>query len=258
LFSLSRLLKMRANNCTLQERLRRKFARALLEFNQTPSNQAHYLNCVRILVSAFNDTADNFQPFEEHMCQPVHQGMVSGILNLCTRYDSLDYQVLRAVLLAVDQTFLAGLEAKAVMMTKAIEGLKSCLLVIGSMRDGNSTFFPRRTSITISKMYFFVALYFGRLRSEKHCLLYAQKALRLRADGEPGANLILDQIIFASQLGGICFICESRITQKCGGCQVLTYCSKHCQQEHWCGGHKEECKVITHLVETFAEMDVRE
>ncbi|XP_078618474.1 uncharacterized protein LOC144886021 isoform X2 [Branchiostoma floridae x Branchiostoma japonicum] len=30
--------------------------------------------------------------------------------------------------------------------------------------------------------------------------------------------------------------------QKCGRCRKTRYCSKECQQQHWRGGHKEECE----------------
>ena len=55
-----------------------------------------------------------------------------------------------------------------------------------------------------------------------------------------------------------CYACDAvevestaRKFQKCGACNVATYCSPECQREHWKraeGGHKEECAMFARLL----------
>jgi tetratricopeptide (TPR) repeat protein len=48
--------------------------------------------------------------------------------------------------------------------------------------------------------------------------------------------------------GGVpCVVCDKRDsntgTRKCAHCNLTTYCSIACQQQHWDTGHKEQCKI---------------
>ena len=52
----------------------------------------------------------------------------------------------------------------------------------------------------------------------------------------------------------VCAICGSREKQKlkaCASCNAFHYCSKRCQVKHWKGGHKIDCKVGGHWIESF-------
>jgi len=37
------------------------------------------------------------------------------------------------------------------------------------------------------------------------------------------------------------FCCEAKGSKRCGGCEVVRYCSRTCAKAHWKQGHKDEC-----------------
>ncbi|RPA83866.1 hypothetical protein BJ508DRAFT_413198 [Ascobolus immersus RN42] len=58
--------------------------------------------------------------------------------------------------------------------------------------------------------------------------------------------------------GGICGECgmEGNKLSRCGGCQVVRYCSRECQKKGWQNGHKGQCfflQSITTLTEEQAD-----
>eukprot|EP00092_Neocalanus_flemingeri_P015547 GFUD01016829.1.p1 GENE.GFUD01016829.1~~GFUD01016829.1.p1 ORF type:complete len:424 (+),score=130.02 GFUD01016829.1:110-1381(+) len=61
------------------------------------------------------------------------------------------------------------------------------------------------------------------------------------------------------QVCSLCQLCPApgRIHKRCGGCQVLLYCGRICQKEHWKKVHKKHCKKI-HCEEEFPEDDLGE
>lgn len=56
-------------------------------------------------------------------------------------------------------------------------------------------------------------------------------------------NMIVMNAPNITAINGIaCALCgKEGDLKKCGGCNVLNYCSKECQRAHW-GVHKEQCK----------------
>jgi hypothetical protein len=244
---------MMADDSILRERLRRRFERAIQEYRREA-----YLICVRVLVAAVNDTAHNKMLFIEIGCEEPYKDMIKKILTLCnaTEVLSWDYQLLKVNLIARDQSYQSGHEGNLDLITKALSGMESCLLIIAWMRQENLTHFGTLTALTISKMYYLVSLFFSRMTSEGYSLRYANKAMSLLAEGEPGAEEIQGQIEFANRPNqGVCGVCRSQGILNCGQCKVLTYCGQRCQSWHWKERHNIECMRTRHLVLQFQRLD---
>jgi hypothetical protein len=236
---------MMADDSILRERLRRRFERAIQEYRREA-----YLICVRVLVAAVNDTAHNKMLFIEIGCEEPYKDMIKKILTLCnaTEVLSWDYQLLKVNLIARDQSYQSGHEGNLDLITKALSGMESCLLIIAWMRQENLTHFGTLTALTISKMYYLVSLFFSRMTSEGYSLRYANKAMSLLAEGEPGAEEIQGQIEFANRPDqGVCGVCRSQGILNCGQCKVLTYCGQCCQSWHWKDCEAQSWVLVNHV-----------
>nr|XP_024388652.1 ubiquitin carboxyl-terminal hydrolase 19-like isoform X2 [Physcomitrium patens] len=44
--------------------------------------------------------------------------------------------------------------------------------------------------------------------------------------------------------GYICIVCLQRTKRRCSRCKAVFYCSRECQERHWHGGHKNDCRIF--------------
>ena len=211
-------------------------------------NASQYVACCERLVSILNDTIHNLNLFNAQMVQPAHELMYQTILysRAPELLSTIDYQILKIACLICAHHSVHSTDETVILaeLEDSFQGVHACYMVIGAMKVNGITYFTPVPALTISKLYYFLYIFFLGLTNETYALATAKMALATRTEGEPGLAEIERDIVMISSMGdGVCAVCRNRceVLTTCGRCGVLTYCSPPCQTKHWKNGHRARC-----------------